>query len=353
MHVKSSRPENPDVIPLELNMAKYTHLGGEFWKSADKVFHNQTPINLSPKTTMISFGVWACDGVNVYALFSHRRSIDAESFEPINAAFAKDKFGVYTWHKKVPADAESFIALDSGQEHRLIFMGEASYTGGYGKDKENVYFCHIKVKKADRDTFVSLGKGFGKDSSNVFFEQHTLPGADPSQWRYVGSNFSRDHKHVYYENKKLPKAKPDNFKRLAPYRSSFAYDGYNYFEHERLSSRDAYIETLNLEVKSLSEMAEIVRTGKFEEVKQLGNRELYPPDEDMFRSAEYGPGEYNIGDTIESMTSKFGQPQELSRHEYMEVRYDDLESDEQAVYFSRGKHVLKCIFRNSKLTTAW
>ncbi len=254
-------------------MATYEQISGTFWRSADGVFCEGRKIDLNPKTARVYFDTWATDGKRVYMWSFERRGIDAETFVPLNDLYAKDASACYARPKKIAgADPKHFEVLDSGL-CKTSSVSSRNFAGGFARDQANVYHDGNRVPGADTQTFVSVGDSFGRDAKSVFYEHRKLQGADPRRWRVVAGLFSQDDKRVYYMNRPVPDADPGRFYALSPGWPHFAYDGVRFFCNGRVSSAEEYAENLERHQSSYAQYIELLRSGKWE---QLRHAESWP-----------------------------------------------------------------------------
>ncbi len=184
-----------------------------------KVFHYDVEVQGANAATFVALNnTWGKDAKNAFCR-SHIKSVkDVDSFEALNECYARDKFHVY-----VPAvnfdkaDRDSFAALDPGiAPLRDLLLTNIHFIGGYGKDKNHVYFLNVTVKLADPQTFQSLRNRFGLDSRNAFFEGKNLHVKDIASWRPVALNLSCDRLAVYRGDKVVKGADPRTLWLLPP-----------------------------------------------------------------------------------------------------------------------------------------
>lgn len=88
---------------------------------------------------------------------------------------------------------------------------------GYYKDKDNVYYSHVKIEGADPVTFQSISSDYGKDKDNVYFEGGKINGADPGTFAEIVSKndgftgYYMDKNNIYSKGKILDKLDRDEY----------------------------------------------------------------------------------------------------------------------------------------------
>jgi hypothetical protein len=118
--------------------------------------------------------------------------------------------------------------------------------GEYLKDKNNVYFNHIRdvgsarsvimetcylIEDADLETFEAMEiSRFSRDKNHVYYFGFLIEGADPKTFIPLNSVYSRDENHVFFENCQIEGV---DLPTLHVY-YNFAYDkNFIYFYYEK------------------------------------------------------------------------------------------------------------------------
>ena len=135
----------------------------------------------------VLLGHWATDGRRVFYKWTSRKTLDPATFVPLNHCFGRDATSVVAQHIQIKdADPDSFEALDPG----LTTTGRPGHLPwqncGYARDKSDVYWANIRLRRGDPTTFQSLWNGYGIDARHVYFNEHSLEGADAVSWRHLG-----------------------------------------------------------------------------------------------------------------------------------------------------------------------
>ncbi|WP_309380099.1 DKNYY domain-containing protein [Cerasicoccus frondis] len=190
--------------------------------------------------------IWSIDEKHVYAMGSKLRNVSAESFRVLSEVFATDGLDVFYIEGRIKGvDAETFEACDSGIYCNGPGFNTISHKG-YGRDKNSVWFCNSAsgkpciVKRANRDTFVSIDGAYGRDHKNVFRERYALNGADAKTWHKLSKHFSKDREKVFYLSRIIKEADPQSFMTLWPNNSFWAKDKLNFYYQDQISTKEAY-----------------------------------------------------------------------------------------------------------------
>ncbi|MEP6903859.1 MAG: DKNYY domain-containing protein [Actinomycetota bacterium] len=180
----------------------------DFHYAKDKlsVFYQGVKVaGCDPKTHKILDFQTHRDARHLY-LLTEKISDDPDNFQKLDADYSKDSANVYWKNKKIGADPATFEVL----------VVEDSDGFAYAKDAKNVYYCALKSDRADAATFVALKGGYGKDKNNVWYAQHStepafvVENADVATFETYDSGFRNDgrDKNNYFELGKLTKARP-------------------------------------------------------------------------------------------------------------------------------------------------
>lgn len=156
------------------------------------------------------------------------RSADYDSFQELNAVFAKDKStGYYRGISLDSSNGASFIALDDhyAKDNATVFycdnyidfklfettrkdkirrITEADVNSfqaiayDYAKDKFRAYYKEAGFAVVDVATFKPLDYMFGQDKKVGYFYLKPIPGSDGSSFTVLSEKFSKDNRAVYY-----------------------------------------------------------------------------------------------------------------------------------------------------------
>ena len=156
------------------------------------------------------------------------RSADYDSFQELNAVYAKDKAtGYYRGIALDSSNGASFIAIDEryAKDATTIFycdnyidfklfettrkdkirrIPEADVGSfqaiayDYAKDKFRAYYKETGFAVIDVATFNPLDYLFGQDKKVGYFNFKPVPGSDGSSFAVLSRNFSKDNQAVYY-----------------------------------------------------------------------------------------------------------------------------------------------------------
>lgn len=213
-----------------------------WYSNGKRVYYNLTceVKNADAQTFEPLNHVWARDHAHVFERDRLLRYADRDTFQVLNELYAKDANAVFYAEGQIKnADAETFMAFvaDDGCGLR-----------SYAKDKNNVYHQvftigkPVVVRKADPNSFRSVGRGYGIDEESVFYEATLLKGADPSTWQVLpGGGYSRDKKSVYFGTESVAGAAIDSFEVLPGWQ--FSRDANNYFrQHEKIAKEEYFRE---------------------------------------------------------------------------------------------------------------
>ena len=154
------------------------------------------------------------------------RGADVDSFEVLNALYARDAGRVYYRCGKVPkADPGSFRVLDPGfyvDPNEDYADGQpgapARQFRGYARDHRAVFHYvdtigqPSEVRGADLETFEVLDWGFARDRSRVYHERNPLKGASPEAFVQLSVFFSTTESAIYYLDRLLIGADPSTFR---------------------------------------------------------------------------------------------------------------------------------------------
>lgn len=216
-------------LTTECNDLLPTH---RYWTDDKQVYFRHFPIKGADIESFVSFGGrWAKDKKHCYSTYTRLKEADPQTFIPLNLSFVKDAQNVWTIGGKIAdADAASFVVCDAGavslgvhfQENEKgeeYFVEHLYNAYGYGKDKNSVFYECFQgkakvLKKADPQTFVSLGDGyFGYDANFVFYGFSAIPKAKPKTWQklHPKSFYSQDGNKIYYANKLIKQADIESF----------------------------------------------------------------------------------------------------------------------------------------------
>jgi hypothetical protein len=119
------------------------------------------------------------------------------------------QFGVDAYHAFYAitpikdADPKTFRVLDSSLEY---FSGQCFLCSAYVADAQSVWYAgwaFTRVRNADPASFISLGGGYGCDRERIYFEGKVIEGADRVTWRRWAGLLSIDRNNVYFTNKKI------------------------------------------------------------------------------------------------------------------------------------------------------
>lgn len=156
------------------------------------------------------------------------RSADYDSFQELNAVFAKDKFvGYYRGITLTGSTGLSFMALDEryAKDNATVFycdnyidfklfetsrkdkISRVSGTDAnsfqvigydYAKDKFRAYYKETGFTVNDVATFKPLDYMFGQDKEVGYFYLKPISGSNGSSFGVLSRNFAKDDKAVYY-----------------------------------------------------------------------------------------------------------------------------------------------------------
>lgn len=156
------------------------------------------------------------------------RSADYDSFQELNAVFAKDKaVGYYRGITLSGSMGLSFTALDEryAKDNAMVFYcdnyidfklfetsrkNKISQVSGadansfqvigydYAKDKVQAYYRETGFAVNDVATFKPIDYMFGQDKEVGYFYLKPISGSDGSSFEVLSRNFARDNKAVYY-----------------------------------------------------------------------------------------------------------------------------------------------------------
>lgn len=141
---------------------------------------------------------------------------DVDSFEVLDAAYARDRHTVYLDGRRLPdADPITFAVLARpgyAKDARHIFVRDRILStdpahfqllgGELAKDSGAVYWSDGTVLSHDPQHFVIVSDTdhylFAKDGANVYVNGNTIAGADPPSLRVLGGAYATDRDRVYY-----------------------------------------------------------------------------------------------------------------------------------------------------------
>ncbi len=195
---------------------------------------------------------------SVYYKDFRMRSADYDSFQELNAVFAKDKATGY--YRGIPLDSSSgasFIALDdhyakdnttafycdnyidfklfeTTRKDKIRRIPEADVNSfqaiayDYAKDRFRAYYKETGFAVVDVATFKPLDYLFGQDKKVGYFNFKPIPESDGPSFAVVSRNFSKDNRAVYYAwthldgtddpgIRVIQGAKPDSFTAVGLY----------------------------------------------------------------------------------------------------------------------------------------
>lgn len=153
-------------------------------------------------------------------------NVDYDSFEIMDAHYAKDKNYVYYFYYDFYLDNDGRISF---QDSLNLDIESLEYLGaGFLKDENYIYY-HNKSKfgeksyltkrdEIDISTFKVLGNSYAKDKSNVYYSGKKIEGVDVKTFQFLGvSNDSekiphaRDKDNCYVGNKIIDMSECKNF----------------------------------------------------------------------------------------------------------------------------------------------
>lgn len=186
-----------------------------FWEIREGVIVHQGRPN--KKADVESFEVLdghefiARDHQNIYHAWTIQKSIDRDTFAPVEDGYYKDKDFIYY-------EYETSLRQLKGQTTE----GFEFLDYGYARDKNMAYHFGSPIRKCTVPLTLELIEqddevlnAFVKDQDQVFYQAASLKGSDPLTWKWIkGSAFSRDANFVYFCSDKLGKAKSENWKQL-------------------------------------------------------------------------------------------------------------------------------------------
>ena len=133
--------------------------------------------------------VWEFYGVDKsHAFYGEKLILNSigSSFEVIDGNFSRDGKDYFFNEKPLNVcDYESFLIHD--------FNGE--YSNWLSYDDECAYFQKNRIPLEDRGSFKILTGGYTKDKINVYYAWKIVEGADPESFEMIGNTFGGRDKH--------------------------------------------------------------------------------------------------------------------------------------------------------------
>jgi hypothetical protein len=210
----------------------------EFKKLDGKVYWGRHIINGADFDSFEPLNaIWARDNRRIYTYDSPLRGADRDTFCVLNKIFAKDKNKVYFLSGSIQdANPATFRALDAGW-----FVGAWNLEScqGYAADDVHVFHYVLTIGKprlvrgADLPSFRVLQYGFAADKAQVYHEGVRLPKANPAKFRPLGHYYSTDDTRVYYGNTMLVGADPSTF-HVSPNDQVYGFDKNHKYDRHRV-----------------------------------------------------------------------------------------------------------------------
>jgi hypothetical protein len=213
-------------------------LGYSYSVRNSEVFWGESKISdADPESFEVLEAIWARDAKNVYTYNTKRRGVDIASFQVLNALFAKDKNNVYYLEGKATKieDPSTFEVLDKGKLEPSLdgYIDKFSYA----RDSQNIY-CYLsgegkpkRVRGADRNSFRVLRNGFAVDDKKAYCFGRTIKGADVKTFEVISKHHAQDKNSVFYGDIKLEKADTATFKHVLGF---ISHDKYHVYYQDRL-----------------------------------------------------------------------------------------------------------------------
>lgn len=121
--------------------------------------------------------------------------VDYDTFEVIQAGYAKDENVVYKFDIMLGNDEEPFII--EGADPKSFELLD----WGYAKDNRNVYLDLKRIEMADVATFEVLDEGYARDKNDVFYNGKSLKAQfeniDPATFEILVMDYAKDKNNVY------------------------------------------------------------------------------------------------------------------------------------------------------------
>ena len=180
----------------------------DYARDARSVFYQGVKVaGCDPKTHKIIDFQTHRDARHLY-LLTEKISDDPDHFQELDADYSKDSANVYWKSKKIGADPATFRVL----------LVEDSNGFAFAKDAKNVYYCALKVDRADAATFVALMGSYGKDKNNIWYARYStepafvVENADVASFETYKNEFKIDgrDKNNYFELGKIKSARNQN-----------------------------------------------------------------------------------------------------------------------------------------------
>jgi hypothetical protein len=176
-----------------------------FERTAPKVDNSQSAADeLAPMEKLESYGVYNRKGSKIIHHNGGTNEdteivgVDAETFEPLNCPYARDKNRVYDFGKEIKgADPKSIKTF--GSCYGVVL---------YVLDQAHVYYDGSIIKGADPSTFEVLAyDDYARDRAKVYFKGKMIPEADPTSFKVLGEEakrviYAKDKNAVYYLDEK-------------------------------------------------------------------------------------------------------------------------------------------------------
>lgn len=140
---------------------------------------------------------------------------DAATFSDSGGGFGKDKQHVFYRSEVVKGfDPESFVSKDADPESFVVI---GPYTG---KDANAIYRASHRCPQCDLQSFRKINDDLYLDKNAAYFASGSnwkrIPSADPQSVQRLSDLFSKDTQHVFFDETAIAGADPESFKIHSP-----------------------------------------------------------------------------------------------------------------------------------------